>query len=108
MEAGFELLPTKHLPEEKSRPERTADGHHDDKLTWRRKILKEIAAFLILANIMLWVIPAFGVHPQLEDGLGKQFFGFSVWFVILNLALPLSVFYRMHSVGGLLEVLFVV
>lgn len=53
----------------------------------------------------LWVIPAFGVHPQFENGIGKQFFGFSAWFVLVNLSQPLSVFYRMHSVGALMELL---
>ncbi|MBN3314246.1 OTOP3 protein, partial [Atractosteus spatula] len=75
---------------------------------WWKKVktvLQEICAFLILANIMLWVIPAFGAHPQFENGLGKQFFGFYAWFVIVNLGQPLGVFYRMHSVGALLEVL---
>uniref|UniRef100_A0A8D3AGT7 Otopetrin 3 n=1 Tax=Scophthalmus maximus TaxID=52904 RepID=A0A8D3AGT7_SCOMX len=67
--------------------------------------IQEICAFLVLSNIMLWVIPAFGAHPQFENGLGKQFFGFSVWFVLVNLGQPLSVFYRMHSVGALLELL---
>uniref|UniRef100_A0A8C2YX49 Otopetrin 3 n=1 Tax=Cyclopterus lumpus TaxID=8103 RepID=A0A8C2YX49_CYCLU len=55
--------------------------------------------------LQLWVIPAFGVHPQFENGLGKQFFGFSAWFVLVNLGQPLSVFYRMHSVGALVELL---
>ncbi|MBN3307617.1 OTOP3 protein, partial [Amia calva] len=53
----------------------------------------------------LWVIPAFGAHPQFENELGKQFFGFSAWFVIVNLGQPLGVFYRMHSVAALLELL---
>uniref|UniRef100_A0AAR2M160 Otopetrin 3 n=1 Tax=Pygocentrus nattereri TaxID=42514 RepID=A0AAR2M160_PYGNA len=53
----------------------------------------------------LWVIPAFGAHAQLESGLGKQYFGFSVWFVLVNLSQPLTVFYRMHSVEALIELL---
>uniref|UniRef100_A0A3Q1ELC6 Otopetrin 3 n=1 Tax=Acanthochromis polyacanthus TaxID=80966 RepID=A0A3Q1ELC6_9TELE len=53
----------------------------------------------------LWVIPAFGVHPQFENGLGKQFFGFGPWFVLVNLGQPLGVFYRMHSVAALMELL---
>ncbi|KAM9837593.1 proton channel OTOP3-like [Aulostomus maculatus] len=72
---------------------------------WTRRATQEICAFLILANIMLWVIPAFGVHPQFENGLGKQFFGFTTWFVLVNLGQPLCVFYRMHSVGALIELL---
>ncbi|KAI3365707.1 hypothetical protein L3Q82_010154 [Scortum barcoo] len=77
----------------------------DGKQAWMKRAIKEICAFLILSNIMLWVIPAFGVHPQFENGVGKQFFGFSVWFVLVNLGQPLSVFYRMHSVGALMELL---
>ncbi|XP_072514837.1 proton channel OTOP3-like [Salminus brasiliensis] len=70
-----------------------------------RRVIQEICAFLIMANITLWMIPAFGAHPELESGLGKQFFGFSVWFVLVNLSQPLTVFYRMHSVGALMELL---
>ncbi|KAK3529358.1 hypothetical protein QTP70_029331 [Hemibagrus guttatus] len=72
---------------------------------WSKRIIQEICTFLILSNIMLWVIPAFGAHPQFESGVGKQFFGFSVWFVLVNLGQPLTVFYRMHSVGALMELL---
>ncbi|KAM9336746.1 proton channel OTOP3-like [Symphorus nematophorus] len=82
-----------------------AAQEHDGKKPWTKRAIKEICAFLILSNVMLWVIPAFGVHPQFENGLGKQFFGFSVWFVLVNLGQPLSVFYRMHSVGALMELL---
>ncbi|KAG8008857.1 Otopetrin-3 [Nibea albiflora] len=107
-----------------------AAQEHDGKNSWTKRVIKEICAFLILSNIMvtsrvsvfsccfcihpsrpcslsfqLWVIPAFGVHPQFENGLGKQFFGFTAWFVLVNLGQPLSVFYRMHSVGALMELL---
>ncbi|XP_034426928.1 proton channel OTOP3-like [Hippoglossus hippoglossus] len=78
---------------------------HDGKKSWHKRAIQEICAFLVLSNIMLWVIPAFGAHPQFENGLGKQFFGFSTWFVLVNLGQPLSVFYRMHSVGALMELL---
>ncbi|XP_071318329.1 proton channel OTOP3-like [Trachinotus anak] len=82
-----------------------AAQEHDGKQSWTKTAIQEICAFLILSNIMLWVIPAFGVHPQFENGLGKQFFGFSTWFILVNLGQPLSVFYRMHSVGALMELL---
>ncbi|XP_037610097.1 proton channel OTOP3-like [Sebastes umbrosus] len=83
----------------------TPAQEHDGKKPWTKRAIQEICAFLILSNVMLWVIPAFGVHPQFENGLGKQFFGFSAWFVLVNLGQPLSVFYRMHSVGALMELL---
>uniref|UniRef100_A0A8C9ERF0 Otopetrin 3 n=1 Tax=Pavo cristatus TaxID=9049 RepID=A0A8C9ERF0_PAVCR len=71
---------------------------------WKRKALKEISFFLVLCNIILWIMPTFGAHPVFENGLQKSFYGYSTWFAIVNFGLPLSVFYRMHSVGGLLEV----
>ncbi|CAJ1081466.1 proton channel OTOP3-like [Xyrichtys novacula] len=78
---------------------------HDGKKTWKKTAIQELCAFLILSNVMLWIIPAFGVHPQFENGFGKRFFGFSAWFVLVNLVQPLGVFYRMHSVGALMELL---
>uniref|UniRef100_A0A3B3SWW2 Otopetrin 3 n=1 Tax=Paramormyrops kingsleyae TaxID=1676925 RepID=A0A3B3SWW2_9TELE len=70
-----------------------------------KRAIQEICAFLILGNVMLWVIPAFGAHPQFENGLGKQFYGFQAWFIFVNLAQPLVVFYRMHSVRALMGLL---
>ncbi|NWI68838.1 OTOP3 protein, partial [Todus mexicanus] len=72
--------------------------------SWKRRALREISFFLVLCNIILWVMPTFGAHPVFENGLEKSFYGYSTWFVIVNFGLPLGVFYRMHSVGGLLEV----
>ncbi|XP_076008300.1 proton channel OTOP3-like [Genypterus blacodes] len=79
------------------------ESHREN--SWAKTVIQEICAFLILSNIMLWIIPAFGVHPQFENGLGKEFFGFSAWFVLVNLGQPLGVFYRMHSVAALMELL---
>lgn len=52
----------------------------------------------------MWMMPAFGTHPEFENGLEKDFYGYRTWFTIVNFGLPLGVFYRMHSVGGLVEV----
>ncbi|XP_078082094.1 proton channel OTOP3-like [Mustelus asterias] len=76
----------------------------NSKLNWKRKFLKEISIFMIMCNLMLWIISAFGVHLQFESCLEKRFYGVSVWFAILNFGLPLGVFYRMHSAGNLLEI----
>uniref|UniRef100_A0A8B9EXZ2 Otopetrin 3 n=1 Tax=Amazona collaria TaxID=241587 RepID=A0A8B9EXZ2_9PSIT len=78
--------------------------HSYSHLSWKRRALREISFFLVLCNIILWVIPTFGAHPVFENGLEKSFYGYSTWFAIVNFGLPLGVFYRMHSVGGLLEV----
>ncbi|MFT7817122.1 otopetrin-3-like [Arapaima gigas] len=83
----------------------SVDGATDFKNIWTKRAIQEICAFLILANIMMWIIPAFGAHPQFENGLGKQFYGFQAWFILVNLGQPLVVFYRMHSVSALMELL---
>ncbi|OWK14747.1 OTOP3 [Cervus elaphus hippelaphus] len=78
--------------------------HSYSHLNWKRRALKEISLFLILCNITLWMMPAFGIHPEFENGLEKDFYGYRTWFTVVNFGLPLGVFYRMHSVGGLVEV----
>ncbi|NWW21136.1 OTOP3 protein, partial [Falcunculus frontatus] len=78
--------------------------HTYSHLSWKRRVLREISFFLVLCNIILWVMPTFGAHPVFENGMERSFYGYSTWFVIVNFGLPLGVFYRMHSVGGLLEV----
>ncbi|XP_003931801.2 proton channel OTOP3 [Saimiri boliviensis] len=78
--------------------------HSYSHLNWKRRALKEISLFLIVCNITLWMMPAFGIHPEFENGLERDFYGYRIWFAIVNVGLPLGVFYRMHSVGGLVEV----
>ncbi|NXS36539.1 OTOP3 protein, partial [Pomatostomus ruficeps] len=78
--------------------------HTYSHLSWKRRVLREISFFLVLCNIILWIMPTFGAHPVFENGMERSFYGYSTWFVIVNFGLPLGVFYRMHSVGGLLEV----
>ncbi|XP_072501728.1 proton channel OTOP3 [Notamacropus eugenii] len=78
--------------------------HNYSHLNWKRRVLKEISIFLIICNITMWMMPAFGTHPEFENGLEKDFYGYRTWFTIVNFGLPLGVFYRMHSVGGLVEV----
>ncbi|XP_029446791.1 proton channel OTOP1-like [Rhinatrema bivittatum] len=76
----------------------------NSKLTKRRQILKNIAAFLFLCNISLWIPPAFGCRPQYDNGLEEVVFGFEPWIIVVNLAMPFSIFYRMHSASSLFEV----
>ncbi|KAI5628863.1 proton channel OTOP1 [Silurus asotus] len=70
----------------------------------QRQVLKNIAIFLFMCNISLWILPAFGCRPQFDNGLEEQSFGFPIWSTVLNFALPMSLFYRMHSVAVLFEV----
>ncbi|XP_073430585.1 proton channel OTOP1 [Dendrobates tinctorius] len=74
------------------------------KLNKKRRILKNIAAFLFLCNISLWIPPSFGCRPQYDNGLEEVVFGFEPWITVVNLAMPFSIFYRMHSASSLFEV----
>ncbi|XP_062304964.1 proton channel OTOP2-like isoform X2 [Osmerus eperlanus] len=74
------------------------------RLTWKRKLLKEICAFLLLANILLWIMPAFGARPQFDHTFRTEFYSFTLWASVVNIGLPFGIFYRMHSVASLFEV----
>ncbi|KAM6979833.1 proton channel OTOP1 [Aplochiton taeniatus] len=70
----------------------------------KRLVLKNIAIFLIMCNISLWILPAFGCRPQYDNGLEQETFGFAIWTTVLNFAVPMNLFYRMHSLASLFEV----
>ncbi|KAM3921197.1 proton channel OTOP2-like [Leptodactylus fuscus] len=71
---------------------------------WRRKALKEISLFLMISNIIFWIMPAFGARPQFDNGLELKFYGGPMWIAVVNIGLPFGIFYRMHAVASLLEV----
>ncbi|XP_052471025.1 proton channel OTOP1-like [Carassius gibelio] len=70
----------------------------------KRQILKNITIFLFMCNISLWILPAFGCRPQYDSGLEQDTFGHSAWTTVLNLAIPMNLFYRTHSVASLFQV----
>ncbi|XP_067098337.1 proton channel OTOP1 [Osmerus mordax] len=70
----------------------------------KRQILKNISVFLLMCNISLWILPAFGCRPQYDNGLEQEIYGFTIWITVLNFAIPMNLFYRMHSVASLFEV----
>ncbi|XP_036194681.1 proton channel OTOP2 [Myotis myotis] len=71
---------------------------------WRRRCLKDISLFLLLCNIVLWIMPAFGARPHFSNKVEVDFYGYSLWAAIVNICLPFGIFYRMHAVSSLLEV----
>ncbi|XP_036406584.1 proton channel OTOP1-like [Megalops cyprinoides] len=73
-------------------------------LSRKRQLLKNITLFLFLCNISLWLLPAFGCRPQYESIPEQETFGYIIWTMVLNFAMPLTLFYRMHSVASLFEV----
>ncbi|XP_067285301.1 proton channel OTOP2 [Pseudorasbora parva] len=73
-------------------------------LSWKRRILKEICAFLLLCNVILWIMPAFGARPQFDSTTGSDIYEFQTWAAVVNIGMPFGVFYRLHSVASLFEV----
>ncbi|XP_051995065.1 proton channel OTOP2 [Xyrauchen texanus] len=73
-------------------------------LSWKRRILKEICAFLLLCNVILWIMPAFGARPQFDNTIGFEIYKLQTWSAVVNIGMPFGIFYRMHSVASLFEV----
>ncbi|XP_062387034.1 proton channel OTOP2 [Sardina pilchardus] len=96
-----ELVESKPAP----RTSAVSQTHHPPShLCWKRRALKEVCAYLMLCNITLWIMPAFGARPQFENPHGHNFYQVYMWVAVVNIGLPFSIFYRMHSVAGLFEV----
>ncbi|XP_073464265.1 proton channel OTOP2-like [Aquarana catesbeiana] len=80
--------------------------HNAENHPWnlKRRLIQEILLFLLLCNVILWLMPAFGARPQLKNNLELKFYGPTVWTIITNISLPFGIFYRMHGAASLLEV----
>uniref|UniRef100_A0A3Q4IDZ7 Otopetrin 2 n=1 Tax=Neolamprologus brichardi TaxID=32507 RepID=A0A3Q4IDZ7_NEOBR len=91
-------------------PDMPEDNLQDDKiqykykLLWKRQVLKEVCMFLLMGNIILWIMPAFGARPQFDHTTETEFYKFNIWAPVVNVGLPFGIFYRMHSVANLFEV----
>lgn len=79
-------------------------AEHRPKLLWKRRVLKEVCVYLLLGNVILWIMPAFGARPQFDHDTETQFYQFNMWAAVVNVGLPFGIFYRMHSVASLFEV----
>ncbi|KAJ1130004.1 hypothetical protein NDU88_008362 [Pleurodeles waltl] len=85
----------------------TAEHHHifhSRKDSCKKSLLREISLFLLLSNIIFWIIPAFGGRPQFDHKKEVMFYGQTMWTAIVNICLPFGIFYRMHAVASLVEV----
>ncbi|XP_069510948.1 proton channel OTOP2-like [Ambystoma mexicanum] len=69
----------------------------------RRRLLREIYVFMLLGNILFWILPAFGVRLRFHGHLEANFYGQQIWVLITNLCLPFGIFYRMHAAACLVE-----
>uniref|UniRef100_A0A4W3JE50 Otopetrin 1 n=1 Tax=Callorhinchus milii TaxID=7868 RepID=A0A4W3JE50_CALMI len=87
-----------------------------EKLSKERQFTKNVAAFLFLCNISVREIyyylimtivdlhTAFGARPQFDSGLEEKVYGFEMWILVVNIAMPFAIFYRMHSSAALFEI----
>ncbi|KAM6469190.1 proton channel OTOP2 isoform 1-T4 [Liasis olivaceus] len=85
-------------------PEVTHSIRISKKVSWRKRFLKESSLFLLLCNVILWIMPAFGARPQFDNTTELEFYGYPMWAAIVDICLPFSIFYRMHAVASLTEV----
>ncbi|KAJ1129994.1 hypothetical protein NDU88_008353 [Pleurodeles waltl] len=69
----------------------------------RRRLLREICAFLLLGNILFWILPAFGARLRFDNNLEVKFYGMTMWVLINNICLPFGIFYRMHAAACIVE-----
>ncbi|KAJ1129991.1 hypothetical protein NDU88_008350 [Pleurodeles waltl] len=71
----------------------------------RRRLLREICVFMLMGNILLWILPAFGARLRFDNHLEVKFYGLPTWVLITNICLPFGIFYRMHAAACLVELL---
>ncbi|XP_069832541.1 proton channel OTOP1-like [Dendropsophus ebraccatus] len=76
----------------------------DPRAGFKKLVLKNITVALFICNISLWIPPAFGCRPQYDNGLEAIVFGLMPWIIITDIAVPFSIFYRMHSTYALFDV----
>ncbi|XP_041116441.1 proton channel OTOP2-like isoform X2 [Polyodon spathula] len=70
----------------------------------RAKIIQNILVFLLLCNIAVWILYAYGARPHLVSETERNFYGFTLWATVVTFCLPLGIFYRIHSAASLFEV----
>ncbi|XP_067134851.1 proton channel OtopLc-like [Centruroides vittatus] len=63
----------------------------------RAKPGRQIVTFLMIANLIMWIIYTFEMQKVEASPVQMEFFGFLAWTVIVRITLPLSIFYRFHS-----------
>ena len=65
---------------------------------WHHKPGRSFISFLLFGNLAMWLIDSFEMKEALVIEPMIQFYGSVAWTIILYLSLPLSVFFRFHSV----------
>nr|DBA29315.1 TPA: hypothetical protein GDO54_009551 [Pyxicephalus adspersus] len=101
---GIEVQQQASMQNQQSKKDKTHRPPADRKNNNRKLVLKNLTVLLFLCNLSLWIPPAFGCRPQYDNGLEATVFGIMPWIVLIDVALPFSIFYRMHSTYSLFDV----
>lgn len=65
---------------------------------------REMVTFLLLTNLSMFLINTFETQKAGSNPLMSEFYGESIWTVIVYSTVPLSIFYRFHSTVCLAEI----
>ncbi len=60
--------------------------------------------FLLLLNISMWIVNTFQLKELANSSIMSSFYGNFAWIIMIQLFLPLSIFYRFHSAVCLTEI----
>jgi len=58
---------------------------------------RQIVTFLLINNIILWLVYTFQMQNLEANPIQVDFYGFLPWIIMQRLTLPLCIFYRFHS-----------
>ncbi len=83
------------------------DGSQREAATrWQRyhKPGRSFVSFLLFTNLSMWLINSFEMKEALVLDIMVEFYGSIAWTIMLYISLPLSVFFRFHSVVCLADI----
>ncbi|KAI9556194.1 hypothetical protein GHT06_018768 [Daphnia sinensis] len=69
-----------------------------------RKPGREVVTFLLMCNFAMWTVNTLEKSRADANPLQLEFFGLWPWIIIMNVSMPLTIFYRFHSTVVLCEI----
>nr|CAH0099300.1 unnamed protein product [Daphnia galeata] len=69
-----------------------------------RKPGREVVTFLLMCNFAMWSVNTLEKSRADANPLQLEFFGMWPWIIIMNVSMPLTIFFRFHSTVVLCEI----
>lgn len=69
-----------------------------------RKPGREVVTFLLVCNFAMWTVNTLEKSRADVNPVQLQFYGLWPWIIIMNVCMPLAIFYRFHSTVVLCEI----